>query len=281
MTVSLRLEVERRLQKLAPDCRYADLIISTHPLLHPRCGQKKIMVLLDPVVHAVYTVKPRPDYYFTFWSETLPDVKRWGIRTNKIIHVGPLARPSFYQTAASQIDFLKNNQQKMALVIAGSAWMSRASDYLDLLKTSFKNENIVFVFICGKNQSFVQEMSSKYRRFKNFKFLGWLSEVEVAAWMRAADFALAFSLAQMSVEAGLCRLPIFILRLIEGQEDGYREVLENRGVGMFLPGDPASQVALLKLLYPHTKELFGKNLVVWQKELLAVPNKLKKIISDL
>ncbi|MFH1841089.1 MAG: hypothetical protein ABH807_02965 [Candidatus Shapirobacteria bacterium] len=279
MTASLRLEVERRLKKLAPDYRSADLVISTHPLLHPRRGRRKVMVLLDPVVHALYTVKPRPDYYFSFWPEVLPDIKRWGIRVAKVIQAGPLARPAFYHSPRLKLP--PPPEYKLALVMAGSAWIHRAEVYLELFKNTFKNEKVIFVFMCGKNATFAREMTRKYRRYPNFKFLGWLNEEEVAAWMRLADFGLAFSLAQMGVEAGLCQLPIFILRLIEGQEDGYREVIENRGVGMFLPGDPVNQVALLKILYPHVKLLFGKNLAVWQKELLAAPNHLKKTLERL
>jgi hypothetical protein len=281
MTASLRLEVDRRLKKMAPDCRAADLVISTHPLLHPDGGLKKIILLPDPVIHALYIVKPRPDYYFAFWPEATPDLKRWGISPRKIVQTGPLARAAFYQKTKTKTVVLKNSYSKIALVLAGSGWMQRAADYLELLRTSFKNEQLLFVFICGKNKDFVQKMALKYRRYPKFKFLGWLAAGEIAAWMRRADFGLAFSLAQMGVEAGLCRLPIFILRLIEGQEEGYRKVIENRGVGMFLPGDPPNQIALLKLLYPHTEELFGKNLVVWQKELLSVPPRLKKIVSEI
>jgi len=99
--------------------------------------------------------------------------------------------------------------------------------------------------------------------------------------MNAADFGIAFSLAQMSAEAGLSRLPIFIFSLMSGQEEKYRDVVENRGVGFYLPGKPKIQVAVLKSLYPNIRNLLWDNLELWQDTLLKTPDQMRKMIDGL
>jgi len=291
VTLPSKMEIERRIRKLAPDYKSADMIISTHPLIHPTWGKKRVMTLMDPIVHAVYLVLPRAQHYISFWKDCEGNTKGFGIAAKRVSYTGPLARPLFYENARN----LRKNHYKgeckktlgiapettLVLVMAGQAWIYRAAEYLQYFKNIFRKENVIFAFMCGKNKDFAQQMSSKYRRVKMFKILNWLSEEEVCRWMAAADFGVAFSLAQMAVEAGLSKLPIYIFRLIEGQEEGYRAVIEDNGVGMYVPGEPQNQVEILKVLYKHTQTMFGKNLVNWQKELLEAPNRVKKVLEKI
>jgi len=289
MVEILAPEIERKIGQLVPDYDSADIVISTHLFVHPEGKNFKVMIILDPIVHAVYFVRPRPDYYFAFWGATLFGVKKNDLNPDKIIYTGPLARPSFYEVAKHLPNERAKRQFKksqgipedhlLVLVMAGSAWIFRSARYLDSLKQAFEDEKVTFVFLCGRSKGFVEEMTEEYRGVKMFKFLRWLEEGKVAQWMAMADCGLAFSLAQMSVEAGLTKLPLFIFRLIEGQEEGYREVVNGKGVGLYLPGQPADQVELFKNLLPKREVLFKKNLEAWQKELLASPEKTRATLD--
>lgn len=289
-TVStLSLEVEKRIEKAVPDYQTAELVISTYPLIRPRHGKVKIMLLPDPVAHAAYFVNPKPDYYFAFWQQSLSEAEKFGEDKNRVVFTGPLARPSFYEVGKLAFEpkykltlrrkFGIPDDYLLILVMAGSAWIDRSEKYLDLLRQWFKNEKVFFVFVCGKNQKFLKEMSLRYKGVEFFRFLGWLTEVEMAKWMSSADYGLAFSLAQMSVEAGLVGLPLFIFRLIEGQEEGYRSVVSDHGVGMFFPGKPEDQVILLKVLIKQTG-LFRRDLKAWQKELISSLEKIKSFLNS-
>jgi len=283
-------EIDWKIHQLIPNYDAADLVISTNLFVHPVGGQFRIMAILDPTVHSVYFSHPQPDCYFNFWESSLAEMKKNGFRTKKIIHTGPLARPSFYENGEKyeqaklqqELKAANNIPQDhlIALAMAGSAWIFRSAPYLDYLKKTFLDEKITFVFLCGRNRKFIREVGSRYRRVKNFKFLSWLDQSEVTKWMIAADCGLAFSLAQMSVEAGLTKLPVFIFRLIEGQEEGYRQVINGHGAGLYLPGLPADQIELFKNLLPHRDKLFKKNLEIWQKELLAGPEKTHQALEQ-
>ena len=291
MVEILAPEIEWKISQVIPDYDSADIVISTQLLVHPQGKNFKVMVILDPSVHAVHFSQPRPDYFFTFWESSLVEAKKNGLRTDKIIYTGPLARPSFYEIARHLPDEKAKRQFKqsqripedhlLVLVTAGSAWISRSTRYLEYLQEVFKNEKITFVFLCGRNKSFIEEMEEEFPKAKIFRFLRWLEEDKVAQWMSIADCGLAFSLAQMSVEAGLTKLPLFIFRLIEGQEEGYQEVVSSKGVGIYLPGQPADQVGLFKNLLPYREALFKRNLEVWQKDLLACPERTKKALEQI
>lgn len=284
-------EIERKIDQLIPSYRVADIVISTHLFVHPQGKNFKVMVILDPTVHAVYFVNPRPDYYFSFWQPPLAEAKKSGLKNDRLIYTGPLARPAFYEMAAQpptpdQKRKFKEDQgiprdHLLVLVMAGSGWIQRAGRSLDYFKEVFAEEKITFVFLCGKNKKFAEEAKSDYRRIKNFKFLGWLEEKEIAQWMANADCGLAFSLAQMSVEAGLTQLPLFVFRLIEGQEEGYRQVINDHRAGLYLPGQPAEQIELFKNLLPKREVLFKKNLEVWQKDLLVSPERTKAALDQI
>lgn len=291
MTSSFRLNLERKLKKSVPNYSSTDIIISTHPLIHPRKGRIRIMIVPDPIVHATYKAAPKADYYFIFWPEALGQMLKSKIKRKSLLVTNPLARRSFYQ-----IGKLCQNEKKrqniraqlgiypdtrVGLVIAGSEWIDRAKDYLELLSAEFSQENVLFVFLCGKNKKFINKMSQKYASLKIFKFLDWLNEEQMAIWMNAADFGIAFSLAQMSAEAGLSKLPLIIFKLMGGQEEKYRDVIENRNVGFYLSGKPKTQVAVLRLLYRNIRNLLAKNLEQWQDTLLKTPDQIKKIVEGL
>lgn len=289
------LEMERRIKKIIPDIEEADMVISAHGFVHPKTKNLKIMLILDPTTQSVYFAPPKSDYYLAFWQESLKEVKKFKVNPKKIIYTGPLARPTFYHYGRTYLrkDWEKNFKERnkipqdhlLVLVLAGSAWINRSKRHLPFLYEAFKNQKVTLAFLCGKNKAFIKEVAEEFPKRPNFRFLSWLSEEEMASWMAAADCGLAFSLAQMSVEAGLMRLPLFIFRLIEGQERGYKEVIENKGVGIFIPGQPEDQVAVFKSLLKHLDSLFTKNLEGWQKELLASPERtratLDRILNDL
>lgn len=288
---AFNLEMERRIKKVIPDIEEADMVISTHGFVHPKTGNLKIMLLPDPGMHSVYFAPPKSDYYLAFWEEILKEAKKYKVNPKKIIYTGSLARPAFYEYGKTYLndDFKKSFKEKnkipqdhlLILVLAGSAWINRAKRHLPFLYKAFKNQKVTLVFLCGKNKAFIKEVAEEYPKKPNFRFFGWLNEEGMASWMAAADCGIAFSLAQMSAEAGLMRLPLFAFRLIEGQEDGYKEVIENNKVGIFVPGQPEDQVAIFKSLLKHLDSLFAKNLKIWQKELLASPERTKKTLDSL
>lgn len=289
VTETFNLEMERRIRKIIPDIESAEMVISTHGFVHPKTKNLKIMLLLDPLVHSVYFSPPKADYYFAFWEETLPQIKNYRVSPKKVIYTGPLARPTFYQSSRNYLnpDFRREFRVKnkipldhlLVLVTAGSAWINRSRKHLPILQEAFKNQKVTFVFLCGRNKAFLKEVKEELPKRANFRFISWVDEERMAAFMAAADCGLAFSLAQMSVEAGLMRLPLFIFRLIEGQEEGYREVVENKGVGLFIPGRPEDQVAIFKSLLKHLNGLFADNLNRWQQELLSCPQRLKETLA--
>lgn len=292
MAETIMPEVEKRIASRVPKYATADIIISTYPLIRPpKTRAVRIMLLPDPVAHAAYFTDPEPDYYFAFWEQSLKEAARFVPDMTKVIYTPPLARSSFYEvgrkvaSAAFRAD-LKHKfgipkDHLLILVVAGGAWIYRAKEYLEPLQKTFGGEKIVFAFVCGKNQKFAERILADYGHEPIFKVLSWLPEKEMAKWMAAADYGLAFSLAQMAVEAGLTSLPIFVFRLIEGQEDGFREIIDNKGVGMNIPGEPEKQVALLKVLLKHAKGIFAKSMSSWQKELLSGPSQVKSIIWHL
>lgn len=292
MTETIMPEVEKRIRQRVPRYAAADMIISTHPLIRPAKSRVlKIMLLPDPVAHAAYFTDPEPDYYFAFWEQSLKEAARFVSDMTRVIYTPPLARPSFYEIGRQVSNSVLKAGLKhrfgipadhlLILVMAGSAWIYRAKDYLEPLQKTFRGEKVVFAFVCGKNQKFAERILADYGNEPIFKVLPWLPEKEMAKWMAAADYGLAFSLAQMAVEAGLTSLPIFIFRLIEGQEDGFRGVIDGKGVGMNIPGEPENQAALLKVLLKHAKGIFAKNMSSWRKELLFGPSQVKSIIWHL
>ncbi|MGI5825936.1 MAG: hypothetical protein ACOX50_00825 [Patescibacteria group bacterium] len=291
---TVALEIERRIAKTVPDFDRADLIISSHFLIRPH-GNKvpKIMLLLDPLAHAVYFTSPKPNYYLALWERIREDAQRFRIPEESLFLTLPLARTSFYQMGKLTLKDKENvkvkirrklkvpQSQTLILVMAGSGWLHRVEPYLEFLRKTFKDEKVTFVFLCGKNQSFREKMLESYGDDPKFRFLAWLGEEEIAEWMVAADFGLAFSLAQMSVEAGLVGLPLFIFRVNGGQEEGYKEVISRQGVGMYIPGEPKNQVDLLKVLLTHAQGLFDKNLKSWQKQLMTGPLKTRRAIEQI
>ncbi len=285
-------EIEKKLNQVIPNYMEADLIISTHALIRPRGSTfVKVMLLLDPIAHATYFTSPQPDYYFALWPQATADAIKFGVNLNQLIYTLPLARPAFYEMGEKilQGNIKTSLREKLGveqnclliLVMAGSGLIKRSKAYIKHLRIAFKDDNVVFVFLCGKNQSFQKEMKESYGDDPMFRFLNWLSEEEMAEWMAVADFGLAFSLAQMSVEAGLVGLPLFIFRLIGGQEERYKNVVGDKGVGMHIAGKPKNQVASLRALLKRSREPFAKNLISWQKELLSGPTEVKKALEQI
>jgi len=213
----------------------------------------------------LYTASPRPEYYISFW-----------VHDRRFTTLGPIARPGFYDRTNEQSkDYYKTKlgwdpAKKYFAMLAGGEWIGRAQDYMDILGYSFRSENYAFVFICGKNDRFRQEMSERYKN-TGFIFLGWLNDVEMALVLKACDYGLCFTTAQMVVEAGLARLPLFIFENLGAQEAGYTDLVEKNGVGKQLKGGYWDKIDRLKELVPQSQKLFDKNLGKWADYLLGRP----------
>lgn len=290
MVKSFQREFNSKLKRYSPLCQQADIVISTHPLIHPTVGKNKIITIIDPTVHATYCCEPLADKYFVFWDESVTQLKRFKIPQNTICLAHSLARESFYRVGKTISCYEDKNKYKkilntntdlpLGLIIAGSGWIERIKPYLDQLSASFPPGTVNFAFLCGKKKGFAKKMQKKYPQ-NNFMFLGWLDEKQMAAWMGAADFCVALTLAQMSVEAGLCRVPIYIFDLIEGQEEGYRQVIEHHRAGASIRSNPEKQVTILKKWLPNNKKSFNQSLSRWQKQLLNGPEEYHQLLKEI
>lgn len=290
MIKSFQREFTSKLKRFSPLCQQADVVIATHPLIHPAVGKNKVITIVDPSVHASYCCEPCADKYFVFWDESIAQLKKFKIPTNKIYSAHPLARESFYRIGKTIINHEDKSKYKkllnlnpelpLGLIMAGGGWIDRIKPYLDQLAASFPPGTVNLAFLCGKKKAFARKMRQKYSQ-SNFIFLDWLTEKQMASWMGAADFAIALTLAQMSVEAGLCRVPIYIFNLIEGQEEGYRQVILNHHVGASIYGKPEKQVAILKKWLPNNQKSFNKSLAIWQKQLLNGPEEYHQLLKDI
>lgn len=287
---SLQHEFSRKLTKYSPLCQQADIVISTHPFIHPTIGKNKIMTILDPTVHATYCSEPLADKYYVFWQESIRQLKKFKIQNRNIYNAHPLARESFYQVGKKINSFEDKKIYKrklnldpdlpLGLVIAGGGWIERIRPYLDFLSESFPQGTVNLAFACGQNRIFADKMRKKYPQ-ANFIFLEWLDEKQMAEWTAAADFSIALTLAQMSVETGLCRTPIYIFSLIEGQEEGYRRVIGNHRVGTSIYGNPHKQINTLKKWLPNNKKMFDKHLTIWQKQLFKGPEEYHQLLIEI
>lgn len=265
MLVGFNGTLEERVEALCPEYKDYDTVLSTHPLLHPSFGKTNIIVLPDTQVHKLYTAAPKPQHYISFW-----------VHDRNFHTLGPIARPGFYtEISEGSRDYCKgklgwNPKKKYFAMLAGGEWIGRAQDYMDILGYTFKPDEYVFVFICGKNERFRQEMSEKYKD-TGLIFLGWMSDIEMSLVLRACDYGLCFTTAQMVVEAGLSKLPLFIFDNLGAQEAGYTDLVEKNGVGKYLKGSYWDKTDRLKELIPQTQRLFEKNLNKWDDYLTSRP----------
>ena len=176
------------------------------------------------------------------------------------MHLGPLLRPAFYkysgklQSVEDKMLFKKDlhveKYKKVCLLMAGGLWINRAWNYMEILSKKFEDSNVLFVFLCGKNDEFCKEATSEYGKNELFKFLSWQDEESVAKWMGASDLAVVFSVAQMGIEAGIMGVPILIFNYIHGQEGAYVDLLEKRGMvfsGYYMRGDKTRLMEYIEL----------------------------------
>jgi len=268
-----KFDVERRIKKYKCDLSTYNLVISTHPFLHPICSAKTAMVVLDPTVHASYFAKPHTDTYISFYNKETEKILKAGIPQDDVIVTGPLARPLFYEQAKKP-----RQEDKIILVTAGGAWIRKSNKYIEMLDEISKNHGYKFVFVCGKDKKFQKERSEEYKKNTNLIFLGWQELRDMANWIGKSSAILAFSIAQMSIEAGIFGKPIFIADYIAGQEDGYKEILVSKKVAKVLYGKPVEKMEQLKTYLTEANPIKNANLTKWQKELFLVPNKFKKYI---
>lgn len=264
-------DLKKRLGKLKCNLESFDLVISTHPFIHPVCHAKTMMVLLDPVLHMAYMAKPRADKYLAFWPNDLSKVQKMGVKKSDIFLSGPLARPAFYFNP-------KTNTENIILVTAGGGWIHKTDKYIKIMSETFKDTPYTFVFVCGKNTKFYEKKSKEFKNRRNLRFLSWLNEQEMANWVAKSRCVLAFSVAQMSVEAGLLGKPIFIADYIMGQEDGYIKALTNKKIAKLLCGKPAEKIDLLKTFLLEANPIKEISLTSWKNELNLVPEKIKGYI---
>jgi UDP-N-acetylglucosamine:LPS N-acetylglucosamine transferase len=265
-------DLERRLEKAGCDLDSFDCVISTHPFIHPICRSKTIMLLLDPLLHTAYFAKPRASKYLSFWERDIQKGVRMGIEKSSILISNPIVRSSFYQKAVTP-------SENIILVTAGGNWINKSAKYIEHILNVFNGENLQFVFVCGKNKSFYEKKSKQYARHSQIRFVDWQNEKEMANLISRCLAVLAFSVAQMSVEAGVCGKPIFIAEYILGQEEGFVEELTKKGVAQLLYGLPSEKIALLKVFLLKANPISKLSLKEWRRELLLAPGVVKRHLS--
>ena len=280
--------LEKKLEVLLPRYPEYDAVISTHPLIHPHKGKKNFVVLLDPFLHSTYFANPQPDYYISIWKESNAFIEKYKIDKSKVIQIGPLLRPSFYtystkiKNPKDKLIFKKELQvekyNKVCLVMAGGTWIDRSGEYMELLAKQFEGSNMLFVFLCGKNNEFYDEIIVEYGKNKLFKFLSWQNEDSVAKWMGASDLAVVFSVAQMGIEAGIMGVPIFIFNYIQGQEGAYVDLLEKHGVAKYVQGNTKEKVNYLMNELDYLSK-YNSSLSKWQDFLKSTPDRMRDKIN--
>lgn len=278
--------VENKMLDLLP--RYLDFdgVISTYPMFHPQKAKKKIMLIPDPVVHASYLTQPYMDYYYSFWEDSNDFICNHKSVNFNCINPGPLARCKFYEkgskinSPSDKVPFKKilglDPSKTICLITAGGNWIYRSKKYLNLLERYFDSSSVQFVFVCGKNYEFYEEMQERYADSTLFKFLDWQNEDQISNWMSAADYVVGFSVAQMLVEAGLTRTPFILFEFIEGQEDGYVDVILNKNIGYYLEGSKKEKILQFKDLISTGVSELDADLDSWHTYLLNAPSETKK-----
>ncbi|MFA5776429.1 MAG: hypothetical protein WC988_02650 [Patescibacteria group bacterium] len=266
MLVGFNGSLEERVEALCPEYKNYDIAISTHPLLHPNFAKTNIIILPDPSIHGMYLAAPRPKHYISYWKQD-----------RRFDFLGPLARKGFYDELKYET---KQNLKKESgfdpakttvLILAGGEWINKSQDYIDMLGYAFDPEKYEFVFICGKNERFRQEMKRQYRDV-NFKFLGWMDDVQMNKVLRAGDCGLCFSTGSAVItESGICKLPLYVFDTLGGQENGYIQIIEKNGVGRYIKDSYWEKMDRLKELIPQTQKLFEKNLNKWGDYLISRP----------
>lgn len=267
MLVGFNGSLEERVESLCPEYKDYDIAISTHPLLHPNFAKTNIIIIPDPSIHGMYTAKPHPKHYISYWTQD-----------RKFDFLGPLARKGFYdelkyktkQSLKKENGF--NPDKTTVIVLAGGEWINRSQDYIDMLGYGFDPDKYEFIFICGKNDRFRLEMERQYQDV-NFKFLGWMNDDQMNRVLRSGDCGLCFSTGcAIITESGICKLPLYIIDNLGAQEDGYIQIVEKHGVGRYLKGGYWEKIDRLKEYLPQTQKLFEKNLNRWGDYLLSRPN---------
>ncbi|OGC51522.1 hypothetical protein A2W32_04555 [candidate division WWE3 bacterium RBG_16_37_10] len=281
-------QLEKKLENLLPKYNEFDAVISTHPLIHPNKGKKNFVVLLDPFLHSTYFANPQPDYYLSIWKESDRFIEKYKIDKQKVLHIGPLLRPAFYkyssklQSGEDKMLFKKDlhveKYKKVCLLMAGGLWINRAWNYMEILSKKSEDSNVLFVFLCGKNDEFRKEATSEYGKNELFKFLSWQDEESVAKWMGASDLAVVFSIAQMGIEAGIMGVPILIFNYIHGQEGAYVDLLEKHGVAKHIEGNSSEKVDYLISELNHLSK-YDDSLYKWQKFLKSTPGRMHGVIN--
>jgi hypothetical protein len=76
-------------------------------------------------------------------------------------------------------------------------------------------------------------------------------------------------------------MPIFVYNLIPGQEEGYKTILQEKGVGKYLAGKPETKVGLMKKMIYSSPAFNNKNINSWQEYLLLAPEKLKEVVEKI
>ncbi|MBU0650141.1 hypothetical protein KKG63_03020 [Patescibacteria group bacterium] len=266
MLVGFNGSLEEKIATFCPDYKNFDIAISTHPLIHPTFAKINIIIIPDPSVHGMYLAPPRPKHYISYWKQD-----------RRFDFLGPLARKGFYdelkyktkQSLKRESGF--NPKKTTVLILAGGEWINRSQDYIDMLGYGFDPEKYEFIFICGKNERFRQEMARQYQE-TNFQFLGWMDDEQLNKVMRAGDCGLCFSTGSAIVtESGICKLPLYVIDTLGAQEEGYTQILEKHGVGKYVKGGYWEKIDWLKAHIPQTQKVFDKNLTKWSNYLLNRP----------
>lgn len=286
--------METRLSNMVPSYEKYDASISAYPLIHPQRTKNNIMMLLDPLVHASYLANPYMDHYLLFWEESFKYLAKHKATQYNATYTGPLIRKGFYDLGRSlnsagpalkkqaKQELGINPDVKLCLITAGGNWIYKTRDYIDLIDKHFDASAYKFAFVCGKDTEFYEEMSMEYKGNQKFIFLNWLVEEEMAKWMMAADFALCFSIAQILVELGLMKVPVYLFNFIEGQEEGYRDVIRNNEIGIELEGTKKEKVMAFKhFAQNYDYASLNGALEEWQKKLLGVPDRMKKTLEEI
>lgn len=266
--------LEERVAAICPDYKDSNIVISTHPGIHPAFAKVNIMVVPDPTVHKIYMIKPQPQHYISYWK-----------KDRRYEFLGPLARKDFYnelkqfskQTLKRACGF--DPKKTTGIILAGGEWIGRARDYIDALGYAFDPDKYEFIFVCGSNDKFRQEKEVEYKN-TNFVFLGWQNGEQMNRVLRAGDFGICFSTGSAFViESGLCKLPLYIADTLGGQEDGYVQIVEKNGVGRYLKGNYWDKIDRLKEFAPQTSKLFSKNLDKWSNYLMNRPKDWETFFS--
>lgn len=271
MLVGFNGSLEERVENLCPEYKDYDIAISTHPLLHPTFAKTNITIIPDPSIHGMYTASPRPKHYLSYWTAD-----------RRFEFLGPLARKGFYNELKDTSKRKLKEETGMdpnktsILILAGGEWINKSQDYIDMFGYAFDPEKYEFIFICGKNERFRQEMDRQYRDV-NFKFLGWMDDEQMNKVLRAGDCGLCFSTGSAVItETGICKLPLYVIDTLGAQETGYTQILERHGVGRFVKGGYWEKIDHLKEYIPQTRKHFEKNLNKWGDYLISRPKEWEK-----